>query len=99
VLNFLIQSHQVEGRGKQLEQDGWLVQEEADKLRMEISTLRQEIDGAWNSVMEQKLPHHAQLIRYLLKQINQKIKVTDSLNLLSGLVCNFPRFVMVSYLY
>jgi TATA-binding protein-associated factor Taf7 len=89
----------VEGRGKQLEQDGRLVQEEADKLSKEISTLRQEIDGAWNSVLQQKLPHHAQLIQYLLKQINQKIKVTDSLNLLSALVCNFPRFVMVSYLY
>jgi hypothetical protein len=61
----------VEGRSKRLEQDGQLVQEEANKLSREISTLHQEIDGAWNSVLQQKLPHCAQLIKYLLKHINQ----------------------------
>jgi hypothetical protein len=43
---FRIQSHRLESRGKQLEQDGLSVREAASKLSKEISALQQEIDGA-----------------------------------------------------
>lgn len=45
MLKFLIQSRRLEGRGKQVEQDGWSIQEKADTLSREISALREEIDG------------------------------------------------------
>ncbi|KDR22194.1 Laminin subunit alpha-1, partial [Zootermopsis nevadensis] len=44
MLKFLIQSRRLEGRGKQVEQDGWSIQEKADTLSREISALREEID-------------------------------------------------------
>jgi hypothetical protein len=50
---FLIQSRRLQGRGKQIEQDGQSVQEEADKLSKEISTLHEEIDGECNTVIKQ----------------------------------------------
>lgn len=46
MLNFLIQSHRLESRGKQLEKDGQSIREAANKLSKEISALQEEIYGA-----------------------------------------------------